>query len=84
VLLKVNHILVWMGCTIYNMFMLCFGCVMIIIVVGIDMHGILFIRPWVPTQPINIPINLTSPMDYIKVIFMQDKCPLGQLSYKSI
>jgi hypothetical protein len=68
----------------YNIFMLCVGCVMTIIVVGTNMHGILFIGPWVPTQPINIPNNLTSLMDYIKVIFMQDKCPLGQLSYKSI
>ncbi len=43
---------------------------MTIIVAGINMHGILFIGPWVPTQPINILIYPTNFMDYIKVIFM--------------
>jgi hypothetical protein len=47
-------------------------------------NGILLIKTWVRTQPINILIKFTMPMNYIKIIFLQDKCPLGQLSYESI
>ncbi len=59
-------------------------CFQIHITTPMTPNGILLIGTWVSTQPINIPINPTKPMNNIKVIFLQDKCPLGQLFYESI
>jgi hypothetical protein len=36
------------------------------------------------TQSIYILINFTSPMSYIKIIFLQDKFPFGQLFHEPI
>jgi len=47
-------------------------------------NSILLVGTWVLTQPISILIDLTRLVNYIKIIFLQDKCPLGQLSCKLI
>ncbi len=47
-------------------------------------NGMLLIGTWVPSQPIGISISPTKPVNYIKVIFLQDKCPPNQLSYEFI
>ncbi len=59
-------------------------CFQVHITMPMSSSGIILIGTWVLIQPISILINLTQLVNYIKVRFLQDKCPLGQLSYEMI